>query len=773
VTISPPPGAPAVSVARPPSAARRAASDEMAAARGVRPAALRIFGNPYAVLTIVLAAVMAPAWLTTSLLVVGGDVHVIHYPWFVLWRDALAAGEFPFWNPYSFSGIPAFATLQAGYGYPLHWLLTPLAPILAINWLIGLHVLIAGLGTAWTAGRLGATREGQVLAGLAYALGSATVARMWAGHLSFLEANAWLPLATGLAIDISGRRRVVLLALVVALMTLAGQPEIVIFSLWWLPLWAGFAALQSGRREAVLAVSRVAVAMLLGGGLAAFQMLPVLEVLGISNRQARMEWDFRTAASLPPWHLLELFGPLSFGDPRGGYWPGPHYEWHERLLYVGIVPLLAAGFLAGSWRWLCWGAAVVAVAFAFGGYAPWYPLVELLPGYADLRIPSKHLVLAALALALAAGLGLERLHGKRAAGATIVLAAVVAVLGSTMDLWVPALAALTGGSELLTSQARRALAGSTSAGVLVAVIVLVLAAIAMRLPPKLPRRAILVALAAVELILVLQPFRLRPADPAQIVAESAVLRSYRRAALIGEGAPVLANYGPVTRVQQPGGYVSLFSGEYMTLVTGRSNAKVEIELQRDAVPFLYLLGYEAVIDRRGGRDSVLELSAPRAWVARCSWPGGAREVRESSFPRQECVTRRTASVREAPVDPGPARIVAEGNNWLTVEVEGPGWLVTTRPWYPGWSAQAGGAVLPVEPVDGALVGVALPAGQHTVTIGYRPAGLDFGLGISGLAALALAALWLLSRPDVSPCVVNPRRTWQLEFLRAFRLGQKN
>jgi hypothetical protein len=458
-----------------------------------------------------------------------------------------------------------------------------------------------------------------------------------------------------------------------------------------------------------------------------------------------MEWDFRTAASLPPWHLFAVFGPLSFGDPRGGYWPGPLYEWHERLLYVGTLPLLAAGFLAGRWRWLCWGAAGVAVAFAFGGYVPWYVLVELLPGYANLRIPSKHLVLAALALALAAGVGLERLHGRRAAGAALVLAATLAVLGSTMDLWVPSLASLFGGSALVTSQARHTLAAGTSAGVLVAVVVLVLAALTMLLPSAQTRRAILVALAALELILMLHPFRLRSADPAQIVADSAVFRGYRRAALIGDDAPVLANYGPVTRVQQPGGYVSLFSGEYMTLVTGRSNAKVEIEVQRDAVPFLFLLGYEVVIDRRGGRNSVLELAPPRAWVARCTWPGGARQVRQPDFPRLACVTHQATQVREPPVDPGPARIVAEGGGWLTVEAEGPGWLVTTRPWYPGWSATAGGAVVTVEPVDGALVGVALPPGQHTVTISYRPAGFDRGLAVSGLAALLLSALWWLGR----------------------------
>src|SRR5262249_32458121 len=76
----------------------------------------------YGGLTLVLAVTMWPAWFTTNELVVSGDALLSHYPWQVLWRDALAEGEFPFWNPYTFSGLPAFATLQAGYGYPLTWL---------------------------------------------------------------------------------------------------------------------------------------------------------------------------------------------------------------------------------------------------------------------------------------------------------------------------------------------------------------------------------------------------------------------------------------------------------------------------------------------------------------------------------------------------------------------------------------------------------------------------------------------------------------------------
>jgi hypothetical protein len=326
----------------------------------------------------------------------------------------------------------------------------------------------------------------------------------------------------------------------------------------------------------------------------------------------------------------------------------------------------------------------------------------------------------------------------------ILAAAVVAGLGLTMSFWVPAVSWL-GGGELIIAQARRALAGPASIGLWVTVGILMLAAGAMLMPSARTRHTALLILAVLDLVLVLQPFRVRLADPAQIVAGGAILQRYSRAVFIGDGAPTLGNYGPVLRVQQPVGYVSLFSGEYMTLLTGRSNAKVEIDVQRDAEQYLALLGYEALIDRRGGRDSITPLTWPRAWVARCSWPGGALQARERDFPRRSCVTRAAASAREPRVDPAPARIVAEGAGWLTVEAEGPGWLVTTRPWYPGWYAESAGAALSVESVDGALVGVHLPAGPQTVTLRYWPAGLTRGLVVSTVGVVVLLALWWLGR----------------------------
>jgi hypothetical protein len=453
-----------------------------------------------------------------------------------------------------------------------------------------------------------------------------------------------------------------------------------------------------------------------------------------------MSWDFLTDASLPPWHLLGTLGPLAFGDPRGTYWPGLWNEWHERLLYVGIVPLVAASRAAGRWRWACWGGAALAVALAFGRYVPWYAWTQALPGYPTFRIPSKHLTLAALALALAAGLGISRLHGRRVALAALAGAALLSPIGPAAD-WLPAVAVLLGGSEKLALPAvRESAVALAAAGLRPSAIVLLVVAMLALLPASWGRRGLLL-LAIVELGVVLQPYRVDPADPQVVVAQAEPLRGHARAAVVGDQSAVLANFGMVLRVTQPGGYVPLFSGEYMALLTGTANASVVLQVAQADDPALPLLGYGVVVDREKSLVMIAEPPPPQAWVARCTWPGTARDVREPDFPRRACIARATTTERELPVPSGPARVMAEGAGRLLVEAEGPGWLVTTRPWYPGWSAWLDGAPAPVEVVDGALVGLALPTGQHTVSFSYRPAGLEAGLVISIGAALGLVDLW--------------------------------
>jgi hypothetical protein len=117
----------------------------------------------------------------------------------------------------------------------------------------------------------------------------------------------------------------------------------------------------------------------------------------------------------------------------------------------------------------------------------------------------------------------------------------------------------------------------------------------------------------------------------------------------------------------------------------------------------------------------------------------------AGFPLFSCVTREGAVTRDDVVDPGRAEVLNEGTRSLTAKAEGPGWLVTPIPWYPGWSATIDGQAAAIEVLDGALVGVQLAEGEHTVEFTYWPAGLNLGIGITLASLAAAGALWYSER----------------------------
>ncbi len=703
---------------------------------------------PYGTLGLLIATIVAPAWITTDRLVIGGDIAAQQYPLHVLWRDLLASGEWPFWNSYVMGGMPALADPHAAFFYPPHWLTVWAPPLLALNWMIGPHLLLAGLGTAWCAGRLGATRSGQFLAGICFALGGVTTARLLAGNIDVLEAISWLPLATGVAVGIQRRRAVVLLAAILAMLPLVGRADVFVLAAWWLPLWAGLGALRDGWMPALRALIRVGIALGLGLGLAAVQIVPTARLVEISNRANGLSWEFAVSGSLPPWHLLGAFAPEMFGTWLDDtYWPGVWWGWHELLLYIGVAPLLAAMCARSAWRWVCWIAAAISVAIAFGHFVPWYAwLFAVVPGYDTFRVPGRHVMLTALALALAlaAGLGLERLRGKRVFAVALTAAATLVIASLTSTVWLPHVVALLGGMQPLTQWETRApLEQQALQPLQIASLIFLAVALAARLPGRWAPRAQL-GLALLELTLVMGPYRLRPTDPRELLGNVAALRDFSRAVVLGD--IVSPTLGPLIRVTQPGGYAPLFNDTYALLVTGAYQAGVAVGVGAGQEPILRMLGYEALIDRETREVTILSPRSPLAWVARCARPGGALEVRAPDFPRQQCVTLSQPSGPRRAVPAGKASLIRERPGFAEIYAEGPGWLFTTIPWYPGWSAEVDGSPASIEVLDGALVGVPLGAGSHTVTLRYYPAGLDLGLALSLLSGLALTAWWWWERP---------------------------
>ena len=65
--------------------------------------------------------------------------------------------------------------------------------------------------------------------------------------------------------------------------------------------------------------------------------------------------------------------------------------------------------------------------------------------------------------------------------------------------------------------------------------------------------------------------------------------------------------------------------------------------------------------------------------------------------------------------------------------------------YPGWIAGIDGNPAPLYKTDGIFRGVVVPAGEHRVTMRYRPVPFRVGLGLAAMALLVMAvAVWRAS-----------------------------
>ena len=129
-------------------------------------------------------------------------------------------------------------------------------------------------------------------------------------------------------------------------------------------------------------------------------------------------------------------------------------------------------------------------------------------------------------------------------------------------------------------------------------------------------------------------------------------------------------------------------------------------------------------------------------------------------------------------EPGRSVVLAPGDGAATAHADGDCTLVDDRPehvglrcrasapsfavvadsWFPGWSARVDGRPAPIVRANLAMRAVPLPAGEHDVTLVYRPAHLDLGIAVSAAAlVLALALAWARRRATsaASPASAAP------------------
>jgi hypothetical protein len=397
-----------------------------------------------------------------------GDVHGFYYPYVAFSATELWAGRLPLWNPYTFGGIPYFAASQAAQFFPINLLTLWFGP--AYYWAISavLRLTLAGVGMFLLARRLGLQVAGALLAGGIYTFADFQITWL---HFAIHNITALIPLAFWLIVRIIEnprlRRRDLLgLTALVTFQLLGGHPEMSLFFMVGCTFFGGFWLLTTeARYHRWRRLPFLIIPLVLGMALSAFQWVPTFELVTrsytVEERSFEAERDdaIRDADYAPlgglrhaRWdnirHWLLLVMPQLWGHPQGENgivnWIREKTNYQEMTPYVGLaaLPLVVLGLWRGQNR----------RAVRFFGFIFFFSLLLFYP------IPGLHLIgflplldvahgfrfgaSIALAAAILAGLGLDRLLRWQGTERWMVAATLLALLALNLavlaDLaWAP------------------------------------------------------------------------------------------------------------------------------------------------------------------------------------------------------------------------------------------------------------------------------------------------------------------------------------------------
>ncbi len=259
------------------------------------------------------------------------DTSVFYFPLMSWVGQQLHRGVFPLWTPQFFGGYPIFADGEIGLAYPPALLaLFALPPDRAFIALRLLHVMLAGAGMFLLARTWHLPYASAVLAGLVFTLGNFLQAQVH--HENIVRTASWLPLilaCTEMGLQAcSWKSRVRWTALAAICLGLAGLSlhsqvlamELLILAGYGAFRWAvGPLGLVLGTPAWVSRLAAVASVCLpivvFGMGLAAVQLLPLLELASFSARGNGIPYDQAAAYSVTPYGLLQLVFPF-FSEAR-------------------------------------------------------------------------------------------------------------------------------------------------------------------------------------------------------------------------------------------------------------------------------------------------------------------------------------------------------------------------------------------------------------------------------------------------------------------------
>lgn len=391
----------------------------------------------------------------------------------------LQSGTIPFWNPYTFSGLPFAADVAVGLWYPPNMMLTLFVndgrlPVLVLECLIIAHYWLAQVTMYALVRSYGVSSLGSAIAAISYGFSGILVCHTF--HPMMVAHYAWFPLAFMLfrrALEhqgVAAVRSSLLAGVVLGVMMLSGHPQTTLYLLLWLlfyTLWHVGNGLREKNAFSALLRSGILAALpvLIAAGIFAIQLLHSQEFSSVSERNV-LTLEKASIGSMQFKQVLTAFAPKLFGASDAASSSGAaaavpfllegseYYAFWETAFYCGIVALmLALVGMAHTFRSREHGrlgafvllTSLFAVLFALGNNGVVFPAMFQLPLFDRFRVPSRIVCYLTIGCTLLAGVGFDALVATSTKRWRVALVAVggvlavafVLVLGGTAFAEVP------------------------------------------------------------------------------------------------------------------------------------------------------------------------------------------------------------------------------------------------------------------------------------------------------------------------------------------------
>lgn len=540
-------------------------------------------------------------------------------------------------------------------------------------------------------------------------------------------------------------------------------------------------------------------ALVLGVLLALPTLLHFLEYMPLSQRT---EVDFETirarTGTFHPEMLITLLFPNFFGyQPTGPYFaPGSgrsvYQNYNEMTLYMGLTTVWLA-FMAyrvrANRRIVTMNLALIALGLIVAMKLPglYYLLWKYVPGFNGMQ-PSRIFAVLPFAFATLAAYGLDGLlrhppNRREAAGYGVVVAgtAVLAIAAVAALHWYFTSHPTTLHGAVLAKHFR---VGNSD--FLYPILLMGGGGVALLLFANgtLTTRSLsftLLALLLVDLI----PFGLRlntRSDRSLLFPPTTGLRYLTQDNESFRILPIGFRYNVfmAADVATVGGYASMFPASYLELLAPMELAETGTRVGERLSSYIEPIGFMAPLlpllnvkylvapndaalpDGAGSRYQLVhrsDLAVFRAnrYLPRAFFVSGyerlptradviARMLRPDFDPSRLAIGERDlphvdSAGAQTSVGSPTIRLSRPSSDRLNVNVEtpGPGVLVVSEQFFPGWEAFVNGERTEIIPVNAVLMGIALPAGAHEVVMRYFPPGIARGAPLALVTALLMMA----------------------------------